>query len=323
MVPYTHVSDTSGFPDALSEVGLGWAGNVAAAGEVATLPIVILIGLMAQPWLMAALAEDGLVPQFFGKVDRNGNLICGIVAVGSAMVIIASVVPFAHLNDTISAGVLVCFSMTSTSLVLLRLRSPSEEETSMFRGICLRNLVGYFNFFSFATAVGTVHAVGFWGNFITVLLGIVAVALCTIIHFDCPERQFFGEEDSCDAASSNYGDNEEYFRTPLVPWIPCLSIFLNHYLISQLDLMAILMLLLYLGVAVSFYMCYGLQRSVLRRQKQWLPADQNGLFHDREEHEVEDDKEDKSGILMCDLVPKKMTPITEDEGYKEPYRSIN
>jgi len=61
MVPYTHVPDTSGFPDALSEVGLGRAGNVVTAGEVATLPIVILIGLMAQPWLMAALAEDGFL----------------------------------------------------------------------------------------------------------------------------------------------------------------------------------------------------------------------------------------------------------------------
>ena len=40
MIPYMDISDTSGFPAAFSARGISWASQVAAAGEVVTLPVV-------------------------------------------------------------------------------------------------------------------------------------------------------------------------------------------------------------------------------------------------------------------------------------------
>ena len=68
MLPYEEISDVSGFPAAFASTGHNWASQIAAFGEVFTLPIVVLIGLIAQPRLQYALAKDGLLPPIFAKV---------------------------------------------------------------------------------------------------------------------------------------------------------------------------------------------------------------------------------------------------------------
>ena len=69
MQPYEEISDVSGFPVAFFSNGANWAGQVAAFGEVFTLPIVVLILLTAQPRLQYALAKDGLLPPIFSEVS--------------------------------------------------------------------------------------------------------------------------------------------------------------------------------------------------------------------------------------------------------------
>ena len=113
------MSATSGFSLAFYSVGADWAAQISAAGEVLTLPLVVLISLLAQPRLFAAMSADGLVPAIFAHIE-NGNLRKGILISGFVMTSIASFTPFAYLNDMISAGVLVSFSLTSSSLVLIR-----------------------------------------------------------------------------------------------------------------------------------------------------------------------------------------------------------
>jgi len=74
MQPYENISDVSGFPVAFASNGWNWASQIVAFGEVFTLPIVVLIGLLAQPRLQYALAQDGLLPPIFAKVrNRIGH----------------------------------------------------------------------------------------------------------------------------------------------------------------------------------------------------------------------------------------------------------
>lgn len=54
--------------------GLQWAAELVAVGELVTIPLVVLVSLIAQPRLQFAMAEDGLLPQIFARVDANGNL---------------------------------------------------------------------------------------------------------------------------------------------------------------------------------------------------------------------------------------------------------
>eukprot|EP00557_Chaetoceros_sp_GSL56_P009906 CAMPEP_0176482260 /NCGR_PEP_ID=MMETSP0200_2-20121128/3279_1 /TAXON_ID=947934 /ORGANISM="Chaetoceros sp., Strain GSL56" /LENGTH=429 /DNA_ID=CAMNT_0017878561 /DNA_START=362 /DNA_END=1648 /DNA_ORIENTATION=- len=74
MVPYEYVSVTSGFPDGFRWRGVEWASEITALGELITLPIVVLVTIMAQPRLQYAMSKDGLLPPIFTQLDDSGNL---------------------------------------------------------------------------------------------------------------------------------------------------------------------------------------------------------------------------------------------------------
>jgi len=79
MQPYTEVSLDSGFSAAFASRGWRWAEHVVALGEIVTLPLVVLVSFLAQPRLLYAMADDGLIPRLFAEVDGNGNLRKNIV----------------------------------------------------------------------------------------------------------------------------------------------------------------------------------------------------------------------------------------------------
>jgi amino acid transporter len=55
------------------------------------------------------MAQDGLLPPIFSKVDEFGNLKWGTFLAGACMVFTATFVPFGYLDDLISVGILVAF----------------------------------------------------------------------------------------------------------------------------------------------------------------------------------------------------------------------
>jgi APA family basic amino acid/polyamine antiporter len=79
MQPYSLVSETSGFADAFHYRGVQWAAQVAALGEVLTLPLVVLVSLLAQPRVFYQMSVDGLLPPVWREVDAGGNLKKGIL----------------------------------------------------------------------------------------------------------------------------------------------------------------------------------------------------------------------------------------------------
>lgn len=105
--PYDQIDTDSGFSDAFKDRGQRWAQQLVAVGEIVTLPLVVLISFLAQPRLMYAMAEDGLIPkvkeinlftyttclhlllQLFGEVNSSGNLSKGILVSGAVCTLVA------------------------------------------------------------------------------------------------------------------------------------------------------------------------------------------------------------------------------------------
>ena len=81
---------------------------------------------MLQPRLQYALARDGLIPKMFCEVHR-GVPIKGTIISGVSMTFLATFVPFTLLDDFVSAGILMAFSVTNSSLMLLRMHSPENQ----------------------------------------------------------------------------------------------------------------------------------------------------------------------------------------------------
>lgn len=351
MLDYTDISDTSGFPAAFAARGVTWASHLTAAGELATLPVVVLISLLAQPRLFAAMAEDGLLPAIFARVDNTGNLFWSNILCGIPMTVLATFVPFSWMDDAISVGILFAFNMTNTALILMKCSSSTNVNdipggahhrtddddgadgdgggardgiiisdpsfqcsyfswlgpTSLGRGkdslskhlLCyhvaalLAGLTSHLNHDSTgdddennkAGTVGTNNNATPW------LVQIVSVA-ATILYAMYLHRRFpitggFGNcrgmlPHSCHGSGGSDvrhphenkrnhdggGDDDVIcptapFETPWVPFLPLLGVFLNWYLIAQLEWSGLMLLLAFLaGVSALYLACISGRRII-------------------------------------------------------------
>jgi len=225
MQNYEDISAESPFPVAFQANGVEWASQLTAFGEVFTLPVVVLISLVIQPRLQYALARDGLLPPMFGELDATGNPRKGALFAGVLMVVFATFVPFSYLDDFISAGILVAFTVTDCSLIILRTESPSSDPR------LLPKLLASFNVFAFVTCLILSHGPRSpLGWALASTAGCLSMFIATQISRRCPQSAAFGG--STGNTSQRHG-NETYFSTPLVPYVPCLGVFANYFLISQ------------------------------------------------------------------------------------------
>lgn len=257
MLPYEEISVTSGFPEAFANRGWTWAAQLTAFGEVATLPVVVLISLLAQPRLTYAMAKDGILPRtIFASTENHGEsaLFTGTLVSGVAMTVVAAFVPFTYLDDLISCGILVAFSMTNSALIQFRCTSKTTGGTIKDLP---RNLVIY-HALCFLTALSWNHDDGSlaWSLaslFLTTCWFFSVIYLCQ----KSPSHSgFSGMEHSPENINDDGGQGQDqvsYFETPFVPLLPCLGIAMNWYLISQLEFLGLFLLTLYLATCLGLY----------------------------------------------------------------------
>jgi len=286
MQHYTEISPESGFPEAFKARGVMWAAQLTAAGEICTLPVVVLISVILQPRLQYALARDELLPPMFCEVDAGGNIKKGTIVAGSLMTLIATFVPFEDLDDFVSAGILVAFTVTNSSLIVMRRESPT------YRPRLLGQLLVAFNAVSLGMCITFVHGWGFaWGKLLALILAALVALTWGLIKMFCPSSAVFGGNRPI---ASTWAEGVEYFRTPFVPLIPCLGTIFNAYLIAQLDMSGILLLLLYFVISTAFYFYYrARKRAVRSRQRRFRRG--RGSYEEVEMHQVESSEDAVDG----------------------------
>lgn len=254
MVPYNKISVSSGFPDGFHYRGYDILAQIAALGEIVSLPIVVLVTLMAQPRLQYAMAQDGLLPPIFSKVDETGNLWHGTLIAGIFMIGIATFVPFTYLNDLISAGILTAFSMTAASVILLRRESPKSNPLFLEKSLIK------FSIMSVIMGILMQHGTSYlMGQLLPVIILLMLLGLSVIIGTSCPE------------ISGSFDPNS--FQTPCVPYLPLVAIFLNGFLTGQLGPLCIILLVGYIGTALSLCSLYK------RSTKSLSSIDSSGSLH--------------------------------------------
>jgi APA family basic amino acid/polyamine antiporter len=257
MLPYTEISSTSGFPEAFADRDWAWAAQLTAVGEISTLPVVVLISLLAQPRLTFAMAKDGLLPaHIFAPVNEAGetSLWYGTMLSGVVMTLIAAVVPFTYLDDLISCGILVAFSMTNSALIQLRCMPAGMAPASLVA--TLPRTLTVYHALCFLTALA-------WNKDGRDSSWTALAVLCTIALVSCllfilraypAIPGFFG---GLPTEDSDCHPGETYFTTPAVPFVPCLGIAVNWYLIAQLEVTGLVLLALYLASSLVLYRVWG------------------------------------------------------------------
>jgi APA family basic amino acid/polyamine antiporter len=126
MVPYTLLGTAKPVATALEAYpSLLWLKTLVEIGAIAGLSSVILVMLMGQPRIFYAMAQDGLIPQAFGRVHpkfRTPHF--GTIVVGLVACVLAGLLPIGVLGDLVSMGTLLAFATVCIGVLVLRRTRP-------------------------------------------------------------------------------------------------------------------------------------------------------------------------------------------------------
>ena len=259
----------AGFPDGFRTAGVpAFIAQLTALGEIVTMPIVILVTIMVQPRLQYALAVDGLLPPVFQSMDRQGNLLFGTATAGGLFVLISTFVPFEHLNDMISCAVLSALSLTDTSVIMLW-HEPAHCPDSPLT--CY--LIMTFHAAALAFGLALTHMSD--SVILPCTCAVIMVGSSCAIYYYCPRNAHFGGQRKHYHEEDLLRD-DDYFETPFVPFLPCLAIAINWWLIAQLALTGIALLLGFLGLVILYYLLYAQYHSLGGTTEVSLVDEKNG-----------------------------------------------
>jgi amino acid transporter len=237
MVPYEKISTSEGFGSAFMAVGADWAMQITLAGEILViLPTVILVSYIPQARLMYATAMDGQLPSSFRRVTSKGTLVYATLFMGVICTLMAALIPFQYLNDLISAGVLLSFVFTNSSLILTRSKNKSSIP---LLGFVLTSLL-------FCLILNKAPSLSQ-----PVVIACVTLSGLSSVAFFCVL-----------ACKYEFPVEHNSFAVPWVPLVPGLSIYANSFLLTQTSFVGLGSLILFVSIATIVYFLYGIRRTV-------------------------------------------------------------
>jgi basic amino acid/polyamine antiporter, APA family len=125
IAPYQSLNVPSPVSQALLSVGVRWAAAVVAVGAIAGLTSVMLVSYYGQTRVFFAMAQDGLLPRFFGEVHPRTRTPVKIIGVcGAFMALLAGLVPLNEIAELVNIGTLAAFTLVCGGVVVLRYREP-------------------------------------------------------------------------------------------------------------------------------------------------------------------------------------------------------
>lgn len=125
IVPYTELNVSSPVAFALQKIGVNWASALVATGVITGLTTVMLVLYYGLTRIITAIAQDGLLPPFFGKVNEKTQtpvrttVMCGVV-----MAIMAGFIPLGALAELVNVGTLAAFVLVCGGVIVMRRIHP-------------------------------------------------------------------------------------------------------------------------------------------------------------------------------------------------------
>lgn len=233
MLPYYQIDPDAGLSEAFSSVGNNWASILVGFGSVTTLSATTFASLLGQPRIFYQMADDGLFFSIFSKVTKNGVPAFGTIISGSFALIFAFFLTLGELTDMISIGTLMAFAVVCAGVVVLRHQNPKKPKQVplvmiLYTAACI------------LSSISIIYRWPMWS-------WIIYFVPCVILAFSFyifPVQEI-----------------PQGFKTPLVPLVPCLGIYINLFLIFSLSVEALLRVFLWTLIGLLIYFCYGIRYS--------------------------------------------------------------
>lgn len=245
--PYNMLDYGAALPKAFEHRGAHFAKYIIAAGALCGMTAAINGGLFPLPRLLYAMSSDGLIFKSFACVSKStevpfvGTLFSGILAAFLAMIF-----ELQALVEMMSIGTLQAYTIVSTSVLILRYQpgtigfvksceedeesnqeSPSTDcpprEPTERSGMISKCVIWFLFFFFFCFSAFLINGLipmyegEAWAVILAVLFVVVFIAAIVLLNFQPKSLTRLP------------------FQVPLVPCLPLASMFINIYLMMELN----------------------------------------------------------------------------------------
>ncbi|XP_046899237.1 cationic amino acid transporter 3-like [Hypomesus transpacificus] len=297
MMPYYLLNTQSPLPEAFSYVGWSPARYIVAVGSLCALSTSLLGSMFPMPRVIYAMAEDGLLFRVLSRMnERTKTPLMATIVSGCVAALMAFLFDLAALVDLMSIGTLLAYSLVAICVLILRYQPGSLNSSSQTEKLV--ELVGgekvaaggdsgdeyedqpvresfsprLLFFPSGNTPTQTSGTIVYATTavisvLITVLCVVLAnqlsalvearpawLAVCVVLVLLCGLCVIiiWRQPQSREALT---------FKVPLLPWLPVFSVFVNVYLMMQLDMGTWIRFSVWMAIGFLIYFFYGLQHS--------------------------------------------------------------
>ncbi|XP_073971330.1 cationic amino acid transporter 4 [Rhodnius prolixus] len=291
MVPYWEISPTAALPEAFSTVGLSWAKYVVSIGALCGMTTTLLGSLFSLPRCMYAMAADGLIFSFLGRVNKTTQVpIINLAVSGLSSAIIALLFDLEKLVEFMSIGTLLAYTIVSASVIILRYRPDItpliREDSSLSEPTTPMSTTGMMEWrlgpggrlrpgWSWLEPVVGKCMPGAAVSASVFIFTCFAAALCFHLHWAAEDvghgtwwtilltafliATMLGCLLIIEAHEQNTTNLR--FKVPLVPFVPALSILCNIELMAHLNSLTWLRFMIWMALGLLVYFLYGIHHS--------------------------------------------------------------
>uniref|UniRef100_A0A3Q0S6A1 Solute carrier family 7 member 1a n=1 Tax=Amphilophus citrinellus TaxID=61819 RepID=A0A3Q0S6A1_AMPCI len=310
MMPYYLLDSNSPLPAAFNYVGWGGAKYAVAVGSLCALSTSLLGSMFPLPRIIYAMARDGLLFSFLAHISERKSPVTSTVAAGVTSVFMTLMFELKDLVDLMSIGTLLAYTLVAACVLLLRYQpsvayqlASTQEEMEMNEGTILPGVEERLSFKTllFPDNPEPSKLSGFTVNICVFLLGMLILAFSVLAVYG-------------DAAVWNHialivifmtclllvfiiwrqpeNKTKLFFKVPMVPFIPVISMFANVYLMMQLEGRTWTKFSIWMAIGFAIYFLYGIRHSTLAAaSRSSSDTEMNGLGLNHKSESASPEKE--------------------------------
>ncbi|XP_043685322.1 cationic amino acid transporter 3 [Vespula pensylvanica] len=278
MWPYYNQNADAPFPYVFQQIGwpvIQWIVNI---GAVFALCTSLLGAMFPLPRVLYAMASDGIIFMWLSKVhSKTMTPILGTILSGLLAGIMTLLFNLHQLIDMMSIGTLLAYTVVAISVLILRYQKENDvmpevtmngyeftainifkqtfnlnnhKDPSHISSIVSKCSVASFSLVVFILILILNHVeLDITNGNVIVFVIIIILVFILILNVASIGRQPVQQV-------------ELSFKVPFVPLIPCCSIFINLYLMLQLDMFTWIRFVVWMLFGFSIYLFYGISHSV-------------------------------------------------------------
>ncbi|KAF5770532.1 putative amino acid/polyamine transporter I, cationic amino acid transporter [Helianthus annuus] len=270
LLPYDLINPEAPFSGAFVDKSnrLNWVSNVIGVGASFGILTSLLVAMLGQARYLCVIGRSNIVPVWFAKVHpKTSTPVNASAFLGIFTAVIALFTELDVLLNLVSIGTLFVFFMVANAVIYRRyvsVETLSPWPTLSFL-ICFSCTSVIFTLLWWLVPPGKPKF------FVLGACFIVICGLVVVFNYAVPQAR-----------------KPEFWGVPLMPWIPCVSIFLNIFLLGNLDGPSYARFGFFSALAVVVYLAYSVHAS----------------FDSEEEGIVNLESGIKESIELEDLTPK-------------------